>query len=561
MKVIVVGCGLAGLSSAINAVGAGFDVTMVTTLPPARAQSILAAGGINAALNTKGEDDDCKQHFSDTMNSGVFLADEQSIKDLTSRAPEIIERLAADGVVFSRDKEGRIDLRNFGGQKKKRTAYSKTGIGKQLVSGLTNVLRKYIAEGKIKILTDKKFIKAIIIDDHYQGMIVEDTGTGDLDYLESDVMIAASGGMGGLFGKTTGSVLSDGSVTASLFASGIELANLEMIQYHPTTVESSQKRILISEAARGAGGRLFTVKDGKRWYFMEDWYGKSGNLMPRDIVSRAIYKVVNELNLGLNGKKQVGLDLTELKASVLNDELMEIMKTCRLYLGIDPAVDVIPVYPGVHYFMGGINVDRGHHTSIKGIFAAGECACIYHGANRLGGNSTLGAIYGGIVVSESLVREQDKLVNTTDDMEKKHARELADIEIKKLEAHLDEDKESRELPSWILLDLQMLMSLHMGIIRDQSSLEAGMEELNNILARKPIYLREHVFDGEKVNNLGLLAKAMMQSALYRKESRGAHYRNDYPKTDEAYRKTLVSKYEDGKIINRLVRIEGSLDER
>jgi len=538
MELLIIGCGLAGLSAAIEGASRGYGITLISPYSPERAQSVMAAGGINAALNTKGEDDSQEQHFDDTMKSGAGLSDEAAVRGLTEHAPELIRELAKEGVVFSRDEKGNPDLRYFGGQRKKRTVFSKAGIGKQLVNGLYGVMLRYCAQNKIRLIENSKFIECIFKDGHYAGILTEDMTTGKLSYRTSDALIVASGGLNGLFGKTTGSSVNDGSVTASLFASGIKAANLEMIQYHPTTIETPQKRMLISEAARGEGGRLFTMRDGIPWYFMEDWYGERGNLMSRDVVSQCIYKVCNELNLGLDGKLQVGLDLTHLDETTVHEKLAEVTDVCKTFLHIDPLKEYIPVYPGIHYFMGGLYVDRGHRSAMPGIYAAGECACMYHGANRLGGNSTLGAIYGGRTAVQTAGSDLHECI---------HADDEADEEIRRLTERCRIDA-SGEKPAAFLKSLQDVMNGHMGIMRTEAALTEAVSMLTEMKTRKISYRSGHISESLAAENLRILAEAMCRSALERRESRGAQMRRDYPERDDVhFRKTMAASYRNGEI--------------
>ena len=558
MKILIIGCGLAGLSAAINASEKGCDVTVISVFPPERAQSVLAEGGINAALNTKGEDDSPGQHCEDTMKAGVFLADEKAVEGLTEHAPGLIRKLAEEGVVFNRDENGDPDMRYFGGQNKKRTVFAKAGIGKQLVAGLSAVMRRYEAEGKIKVLTDVKFVKCILSKGRYAGIIAENVITGELSYMESDSLIVASGGPGALFGNNTGSKASDGSASASLFRSGIQMANLEMIQFHPTTIATEQKRMLISEAARGEGGRLFAVRHGERWYFMEDWYGKNGNLMPRDIVSQCIYKVCHDDTNGVEDHDNAWLDLTFLDEYTVHEKLAEITDTTVKYLGIDPFKEPIPVYPGIHYFMGGIYTDREHRTSIPGIYAAGECACIYHGANRLGGNSTLGAIYGGSVAAASAA-DGSGLIQLTSE-EKSAAGQLAEHDISVLYDKCLTENKTDGTSRRLLEHLQTIMNRYLGIVREETELKKGLLELEALKNFSPLYQKGHICDAYAADNLRTLGEAFIQSAIERRESRGAQMRSDYPERNDAeFRKTTVAEYlgdkvrihfeETGKIFN------------
>lgn len=377
------------------------------------------------------------------------------------------------------------------------------------------------------------------------GAVSEDTATGTLSTVTSDAVIVASGGLGGLFPGHTGSRLSDGSVSAALFQKGVEMANLEMIQYHPTTVETPAKHMLISESPRGEGGRLFTFRDGKRWYFMEEWYPELGNLMPRDIISRAIYKACHDMNLGIGGKNTVGLELEHLPEHIRNDRLKEITDLCTTYLHRDPAETYIPVTPAVHYFMGGIWVDRSHRTSLPGLYAAGECACQYHGANRLGGNSTLATVYGGRIASVTAVRE----CIPADAAETAAADELATVR-GRLSVMT-----GKTLPTGKLRKFQEIIADAMGIVRTGSGLENGLALLATLRTEPVSALPRHSGEALAEEDLLDLGEAMMRSALARTESRGAHCRADYPdRNDEEFQKTIITKKTGNKLTIRLAEI-------
>lgn len=284
-KIIVVGNGLAGLSAAISAVENGSEVTLISYLSPDRSQSVLAAGGINAALDLNNENDSTQQHRDDTLKHGCYISNEQAVEELTGHAPELLEYLQNIGVVFTLTEDGRIAQRYFGGQKKKRTAYSGAGIGKQLISGLSSKLAGLEAAGNVTHIFFTEFISLIMNGNKAVGVYVRDTKSKDCRQIYGDAVVMATGGLGSFFEETTGSTLSSGIATAMLFYQGAELANLEMIQFHPTTAKCGNKSLLISEACRGEGGRLFVYKNGEKYYFMESMYGEGGNLMPRDIVS------------------------------------------------------------------------------------------------------------------------------------------------------------------------------------------------------------------------------------------------------------------------------------
>lgn len=530
--IIIVGNGLAGLTAAITCAEAGAKAILISSNQPERSQSVMAEGGINAALDHKGENDSPALHMADTLAAGCGLADPEAVAGLTQAAPGIIAWVDRLGTVFSRDELGRVDQRHFGGQKKKRTAYANAGIGRQLMAALSRYSRKLESEGRLAVRNDLRLLSLALGQRGLAGGAFLPVAGGEASLLGADSLILCSGGLGGLFGNHTGSLLSDGAAAASLFCQGVAMANLEMIQYHPTTGQGQGKRLLISEAARGEGGRLFTYKQGRPWYFMEEWFPEGGNLMPRDVVSRSIYKVVREQGLGVEGRDQVLLDISFLPKGVLEGKLYEICRTCRTFLGLDPAREPIPVWPGIHYFMGGLYVGRDHAASIPGLFAAGECACQYHGANRLGGNSTLGAIYGGGLAARSALSRPPRY----SEAEKQALLEREARRWQRLPA-------SKGSPAPLRRRLQGLMGEAMGLIRSEKGLNAALAGVDELAEES----RSLCGDGEAVEpallrNQLTLGRAMLLSALARRESRGAHQRADFPqRNDAAFARTTVAR--------------------
>lgn len=511
--VTIIGAGLAGLSAAITLARREVKCNLVSIQPSERAQSVLAEGGINAALNTMGEDDTTTQHFEDTMKGGCNLESEKAVKYLVENAPRIVNELYRLGVPFNAEK-GRIILRNFGGQKKKRTAYAKSSTGKIIMTALIDEARKYEVKGLITRYPCHEVVDFETEDGKIIGVKVRNCHTHEAIAFKGQIILC-SGGLNGLFdGYTTGTTQNSGNVTALAFAHGIELSDLEFVQYHPTTAKISDKIMLVSEAARGEGGRLFVMRNGEKWYFMEEKYPVLKNLMPRDVVSRECYKVVREPDC----ENQVYLDMTGLNASIWRDKLSDLRDEIRFYLHIDPKNTPVPVAPGIHFFMGGIRVDNTHRTSARGVYAAGECAAIYHGANRLGGNSMLGAIVGGERAALSAIED-----------------------INGFDSGVEKSKEICSTCESVKTSLKMrdVLINGLGIVRNERDMKTALDGIDELLGEDNNYI-----DSARLN----LAKAMVLSAIERKESRGSHTREDYPETLDKFKKKSVVKF-DGKDIN------------
>lgn len=541
-EVVVVGSGLAGLSASIRAAELGQHVTLVSPMPAERSQSVMAMGGINAALDTKGQGDSCERHFADTMGAGCDLADPVAVRRLVDSAPRTLAWLSDIGVNFTRDSQGRIDLRPFGGQKKTRTAYSGARTGKQLVTALASQVRRHEGSGSITRLLGLSLLSvARDGDGACVGAAFLDRVTERVVVMPADALVLAFGAPNGVYGKTTGSVTNDGCAGGIALRDGLRFANLEMVQFHPTTIETPGKRMLITEAARGMGGRLYVMRAGKPWYFMEEWYPEMGALMPRDVVSRSIHKVVREMGLGNEGRDEVLLDITHIPAADIERDLDEVLETCLTYRGIDPRTEPIPVYPAVHYFMGGILTDASHHTNVGRILAAGECSCQYHGANRLGGNSTLGAIHGGLV--------------SGDECAALGSYPRPDMREAICQAMLTREEHARDAwhatagngvsPLAIRREMAEVMGRVMGIYRDGPCLEEGLDELSGLMDRCGQIASGRYYDYLSVTEALRVARTMVASALERRESRGAHQRSDFPTTDDTnYRRNCLSSWGD-----------------
>jgi len=512
MQVNVIGAGLAGLTCAITLAKKNIICNLISIQPSERAQSNMASGGINGALNTMGEDDSVEQHVADTLKSGGYIANEEAVNDMCSAAPEIIKWLYKLGVPFDAE-NGRIVQRLFGSQKKKRTAYSGVITGKQIMNVLIDESRKYEAQGIIRRYDHHEFISLDIVGMSCQGVNVFDLYKKRCIHFKGRTVLCF-GGMNGLFhGLTTGSCANTSDALARVFAQGVRLSNLEMIQFHPTTIQIPGKRCLVSEAARSWGGRFAILQNGRKYYFLEEKHPDQKNLIARDVASREIFFMQQVC------RESVYLDMTGIKASVWRWELSDLKKELMHYTGIDPAKNIIPILPGIHYFMGGIDVDVNHKTNIDYLYAAGECCSQYHGANRLGANSVLGAIYGGSVAAEDIIMMENggRSLNAGDVREP----EAVYVNNPAFDAYANEkiDPEFAE-------QLTQLLYGSLGIVRDEKTMSKALEMIIE-LSGVSLNSRER----ERV----ALAKAILQSALYRKESRGAHTRSDYPVMLDEYK--------------------------
>ena len=575
----IVGAGLAGLSAALTLAKQHQPCRLISVQASERAQSVLAEGGINGALNNMGEGDSILLHEEDTCLAGCQIADEEAVRGLTGHAPAIIQMLADLGVPFNRQ-DGKILQRSFGGQRKKRTAFAKSSTGKMIMHALIDEVRKYEVLGLVERYPHHLFEDLLIRErnpEHLHqeqgsipeypgqeqgsipeylrqeqggelkekvccGLLIRDVYTGEEMRFTGPVLMA-SGGMNGLFpSRTTGTLINSGNAAARLFAKGVRFSNLEMIQYHPTTIAIAGKRLLISEAARGEGGRLFVRRAGDPWYFMEEKYPEFGNLMPRDVVSREMYFVTHESDC----EPQVYLDMRGISKEVFQKRLSDLRAELLHYGKPDPEKEPIPVEQGIHYFMGGIDVDVFHQTNLRFLYAAGECCSQYHGANRLGGNSMLGALYGGQVAAETILKEGESSSQYAPEaVAFLHAHEESASRPTESAAKDDtpstdpEGSRHEEETPQITAKMASLLYESLGIIREEKSMRRALEGLSLLLQEEGLT--------ETDRNRIMLGEAILRSALFRKESRGAHFRSDFPERDEAFCGLVTAIKKDGKI--------------
>lgn len=549
-NIVVVGGGLAGLMAAIRLAEAGLHVDLISMVPCRRSHSVCAQGGINASVNTKGEGDSPDIHFDETIMGGDFLANQPMVRDMCYNAPNFIDMFDRMGVQFNRTSEGLIDFRRFGGTRFHRTAFVGSTTGQQLLYALDEQVRRWEAEGAVTRYEGWEFLSAVLDDKGIgRGLVAMHLTHFEIRAFRGDAVIFCTGGPGMVYGRSTNSMICTGSAAGALFRQGVWYANGEFIQVHPTAIQGEDKNRLISEAVRGEGGRIWTYKDGKRWYFLEEWYPKYGNLVPRDIASRAIFKVCRELKLGVEGQDVVYLDISHIDRKVLEEKLAGIVEIYEKFMNEDPGKVPMRVFPAVHYSMGGIYIDSKHMTNVPGILAAGECDYQYHGANRLGANSLLSCIQGGMVAAARAVEYAKNLEKSSESAGSK----FFDDQVKSEEHQNDEilRRHGKENPYQIWEEMGRLMTDNVTVQRFNKNLEETLKRLDELSVRlKDVntndvskWANQSLVFTRRLHNMILLAKIITKGALARNESRGAHYKPEFPNRDDAgWLKTTVAKY-------------------
>ncbi|MFB4332753.1 succinate dehydrogenase flavoprotein subunit [Paenibacillus sp. CR_12] len=544
-NIIVVGGGLAGLMATIKAAEAGAHVHLFSLVPVKRSHSVCAQGGINGAVNTKGEGDSPWEHFDDTVYGGDFLANQPPVKAMCEAAPGIIHLMDRMGVMFNRTPEGLLDFRRFGGTKRHRTAFAGATTGQQLLYALDEQVRRWETAGLVTKYENWEFLNAIIDDEGVcRGIAAQDLRSMEIKAFKAEAVILASGGPGIIFGKTTNSVINTGTAASAVYQQGVHYANGEFIQIHPTAIPGDDKLRLMSESARGEGGRIWTYKDGKPWYFLEEKYPAYGNLVPRDIATREIFSVCVDMGLGINGENMVYLDLSHKDPKELDVKLGGIIEIYEKFMGDDPRKIPMKIFPAVHYSMGGMWVDYNQMTNIPGLFAAGECEYQYHGANRLGANSLVSAIYGGMVAGPKAIEYVKGLKKSAEDVSSTVFDRVAKEQTTKYEGLLK--MEGTENAYVIHKELGEWMTNNMTVVRYNDKLEATINKIKELKQR---YRNINMTDTSRWNNQGVaftrqlwnmleLSEAMTLGALLRNESRGAHYKPEFPdRNDEEFLKT------------------------
>ncbi len=574
-RVAVVGGGLAGLMTTIKLAEAGVPVDLFSIVQVKRSHSVCAQGGINGAVNVKGENDSPEIHFNDTCRGGDFLAHQPPVKGMCYAAPGVIHLFDRMGVTFNRTSEGLLDFRRFGGTLHHRTAFAGATTGQQLLYALDEQVRRHEAGGLVTKYEGWEFVGAIRDGDgRCVGLTALDLKTMQPRAFGAAAVVMATGGPGLMFGRSTNSLINSGSAAAAAYMDGADYGNGEFIQIHPTAIPGMDKHRLMSESARGEGGRLWVprqkgdpraargIPENDRWYFLEERYPKYKNLVPRDVASREIHHVCVDLGLGVGGEMAVYLDLTHIPREVLKKKLEGILEIYEKFTGDDPCEEPMKIYPAVHYSMGGLWVDyertsdgflnlsspRNQATSIPGLYAVGECDYQYHGANRLGANSLLSCVYAGQLAGPAVLawNAGGRAAAATpssllEAAERQWTDRFADLS----------RREGPENPYVLADELGKTMLENVTIVRDNAKLKETDAKLQQLQER---WHRAGVLDHGTWSNAPLsflnqlwnmlhLARVVTLGALARDESRGAHYKPEFPQRDDMnWLKTTIASF-------------------
>ena len=568
-KIIVVGGGLAGLMTVIKAAEHGYQVDLLSLVPVKRSHSVCAQGGINGAVNTKGEGDSPWIHLDDSVYGGDFLADQPPVKAMCEAAPAIIYMFDRMGVMFNRTPEGLLDFRRFGGTLHHRTAFAGATTGQQLLYALDEQVRRYEAAGLVTKYEGWDYLGHVEHGGRAVGCVAQNLHTMEIRAFKGDAVVLATGGNGLIFGKSTNSVINTGSAAAEAFKQGAKYANGEFIQVHPTPIPADDKLRLMSEGIAGVGGGVWGPSDGQDgrppkgepWYFLETMFPAYGNLVPRDIATRAIFKVCVDMGLGVNGKNSVYLDVTHIDAAVLDRKLGGVMEIYEKFVGDDPRKVPMQIFPGMHYTMGGLWCDfdtdannnvrlgapKNQMTNIPGLYVVGEADFAYHGANRLGANSLLSCVFAGMLAGPSAMN----YVKGLGSGEVPGSAFDSAVKEKTAEYQSMLKMDGPENPYILGEEMGKTMTDNVTVVRVNKNIKAADDKLQELQARwKKVGVPDHgAFTNQPVvytrwlKNMLILSRVIAVGALLRDESRGAHYKPDFPeRNDEKFLKTTIAEY-------------------
>ena len=564
-RVVVVGGGLAGLAATMKLAELGVSVDMISLTPVKRSHSVCAQGGINSCNDaTRQLGDDEWKHFDDTVYGGDFLNHQPPVKEMAYWAPKVIDLMDRLGVPFNRTQEGFIDRRRFGGTLYKRTAFAGATTGQQLLYALDEQVRRYESEGLVRKFEFWDFLGPIQDESgRCRGVVAQDMVTMEIRSFPADAAVVATGGCGLIYGRSTMSVFCTGSAASRCFQKGANYGNGEFIQVHPTAIPGADKLRLMSESARGEGGRVWVprqaqdardpveIPDGDRYYFLEERYPKYGNLVPRDIATREIFNICVNEGLSVEPDRMcVYLDLTHIEKHELDRKLGGILEIYEKFQGVDPRFEPMKIFPAVHYSMGGLWADyvksadgglepgapRNQMTSIDGLYAIGECDYHYHGANRLGANSLLSCIFTGLFVGPSIINYADSQNGGFEDVPSS-VLEAAVKEQQERHDSLLRGGDGNENPYLIHQELGDVMTRAATVVRENKQLDEAYETVSALHERaKKVSLSDHgnwtnqnVIFAKSVQDMFPLAKTILKGARLRDECRGAHFKPEFQK--------------------------------
>jgi succinate dehydrogenase / fumarate reductase flavoprotein subunit len=559
-RVLVVGGGLAGLAASMRLAELGVMVDLVSLVPVKRSHSVCAQGGINSvnALTRQQGDNEWK-HFDDTVYGGDFLQHQPPVKEMADWGPRIVDLMDRLGVPFNRTPEGFRDQRRFGGTLYKRTAFAGATTGQQLLYALDEQVRRREVEGRIKKWEFWDFLAPVLDDSgRCRGAICQDLVTMQFRAFQADAVVLATGGNGLIYGRSTMSMVCTGSAVSRAYRAGAWYGNGEFIQVHPTAIPGADKLRLMSESARGEGGRVWVprkpqdsrdpreIPEAERCYFLEERYPKYGNLVPRDIATREIFDICTTDGLSVEKDRLcVYLDLTHIPRETLNRKLGGILEIYEKFQGVDPRSVPMKIFPAVHYSMGGLWVDyersaaggmaegapRNQQTSIPGLYAIGECDYQYHGANRLGANSLLSCIFSGLFVAPTLAAVASGQGSAAD-------QRLFDACMKREEERhhaLLARTAGTENPYELHQELGNLMTRVATVVRRNEQLAAAYGEVCAMEERwrrcavsdTANWTNQNVVFTKALGDMFPVAKLIIKGALLRDECRGAHFKPDF----------------------------------
>jgi succinate dehydrogenase / fumarate reductase flavoprotein subunit len=564
-RVLVVGGGLAGLAATMKLAELGVAVDLMSLTPVKRSHSVCAQGGINSVNSlTRQQGDNEAKHFDDTVYGGDFLQHQPPVKEMCDWGPRIIDLMDRLGVPFNRTAEGFRDQRRFGGTLFKRTAFAGATTGQQLLYALDEQVRRWHAAGKVALYEGWDFLSPVIDEEgRCRGAIAQNVVSMEIRAFPADAVVMGVGGCGLIFGRSTMSMACTGSAASRACQAGAKYGNGEFIQVHPTAIPGADKLRLMSESARGEGGRVWVprtphdprdpkaIPEGERYYFLEERYPKYGNLVPRDIATREIFDVCVNEGLSVDATQQsVYLDLTHIPRAELDRKLGGILSIYEKFQGVDPRDVPMKIFPAVHYSMGGLWADyertaagglvpaspRNQQTNIPGLYAIGECDYQYHGANRLGANSLLSCIFTGLIVAPGIEKMMKSLKASASDAQFdqliRGQRAVKQIEHDNL---LKNSSGGRENPYVIHQQLGDVMTKAATVVRQNDQLRDAIEKVNELgervkkcsLSDTGSWTNQNVLFTKSLRDMFPIAKAILVGALARDESRGAHFKPEF----------------------------------